>query len=47
MLRAVTDQTRKRIGSDRIPIFEYLILVLLISSGVRWLERKMDADESK
>ena len=28
-------------------IFEYLILVLLISSGVRWLERKMDADESK
>ena len=28
-------------------IFEYLILVLLISSGVRWLERKMGADESK
>lgn len=28
-------------------IFEYLILVLLISSGVRWLERKVGADESK
>ena len=28
-------------------IFEYLILVLLISSGVRWLERKLGADESK
>ena len=27
-------------------IFEYLILVLLISSGVRWLERRMGANES-
>ena len=26
-------------------IFEYLILVLIISSGVRWLERKMGADQ--
>ncbi len=26
-------------------IFEYLILVLIISAGVRWLERKMGADE--
>lgn len=28
-------------------IFEYLILVLIISSGVRWLERKMGADQRK
>jgi len=28
-------------------ILEYLVLVLIISYGVRWLERKMDADESK
>ena len=28
-------------------ILEYLVLVLIISFGVRWLERKMDADESK
>jgi polar amino acid transport system permease protein len=27
-------------------IVEYLILVLIISSGVRWLERRMGADES-
>ena len=27
-------------------IFEYLILVLVISSGVRWLERKMGSNES-
>ena len=26
-------------------IFEYLILVLIISAGVRWLERRMRADE--
>lgn len=26
-------------------IFEYLILVLIISSGVRWLERKLGADQ--
>lgn len=26
-------------------IFEYLILVLIISAGVRWLERKMGSDE--
>jgi len=26
-------------------IFEYLILVLIISAAVRWLERKMGADE--
>ena len=26
-------------------IFEYLILVLVISQGVRWLERKMGSDE--
>ncbi len=26
-------------------IFEYLILVLIISAGVRWLERRMGADE--
>lgn len=26
-------------------IFEYLILVLVISAGVRWLERKMGSDE--
>lgn len=26
-------------------IFEYLVLVLIISAGVRWLERKMGADE--
>ncbi len=28
-------------------IFEYLILVLIISQLVRWLERKMGSDESK
>ncbi len=28
-------------------IFEYLILVLVISAGVRWLERKMGSDERK
>ncbi|MDA7423560.1 amino acid ABC transporter permease [Thalassococcus lentus] len=28
-------------------IFEYLVLVLIISFFVRWLERKMGADESK
>ena len=28
-------------------IFEYLILVLIISQVVRWLERKMGSDESK
>jgi len=28
-------------------IFEYLILVLIISQAVRWLERKMGSDESK
>ena len=28
-------------------IFEYLVLVLIISLFVRWLERRMDADESK
>lgn len=28
-------------------IVEYLILVLIISAGVRWLERKMRADERK
>lgn len=28
-------------------IFEYLVLVLIISAGVRWLERKMGADESR
>lgn len=28
-------------------ILEYLVLVLIISSGVRWLERKMGSDESK
>lgn len=28
-------------------IFEYLVLVLIISSFVRWLERKMGADESR
>ena len=26
-------------------ILEYLILVLIISAGVRWLERRMGADE--
>ncbi|MGV6849810.1 MAG: amino acid ABC transporter permease [Marinibacterium sp.] len=26
-------------------IFEYLVLVLLISAGVRWLERRMGSDE--
>ncbi|WP_209506840.1 MULTISPECIES: amino acid ABC transporter permease [unclassified Ruegeria] len=26
-------------------VFEYLILVLIISAGVRWLERRMGADE--
>ncbi|WP_193746517.1 amino acid ABC transporter permease [Ruegeria sp. ANG-R] len=26
-------------------IFEYLVLVLIISAGVRWLERRMGADE--
>lgn len=26
-------------------IFEYLVLVLIISAGVRWLERKMGSDE--
>ena len=26
-------------------ILEYLVLVLIISSGVRWLERKMRADQ--
>ena len=28
-------------------IVEYLVLVLIISFFVRWLERKMGADESK
>ena len=28
-------------------ILEYLVLVLIISAGVRWLERKMNADESR
>ena len=28
-------------------IFEFLILVLIISQAVRWLERKMGSDESK
>ena len=28
-------------------IFEYLILVLIISQAVRWLERKMGSDESR
>jgi polar amino acid transport system permease protein len=28
-------------------IFEYLILVLIISSGIRWLERKLGADQRK
>jgi len=28
-------------------ILEYLILVLIISFFVRWLERKMGSDESK
>ena len=27
-------------------IFEYLILVLIISSGIRWLERKLGSNES-
>ena len=27
-------------------ILEYLVLVLIISSGVRWLERKIGSDES-
>ena len=26
-------------------ILEYLVLVLFISAGVRWLERRMGADE--
>ena len=26
-------------------IVEYLVLVLIISAGVRWLERKMGSDE--
>ncbi|WP_299665166.1 amino acid ABC transporter permease [uncultured Ruegeria sp.] len=26
-------------------VFEYLVLVLIISAGVRWLERRMGADE--
>jgi polar amino acid transport system permease protein len=26
-------------------ILEYLILVLIISAGVRWVERKMGSDE--
>jgi ABC-type amino acid transport system permease subunit len=26
-------------------ILEYLVLVLIISSGVRWLERKMGSDQ--
>ncbi|MCI2395137.1 amino acid ABC transporter permease [Aliiroseovarius sediminis] len=28
-------------------ILEYLVLVLIISAGVRWLERRMNADESR
>jgi polar amino acid transport system permease protein len=28
-------------------ILEYLVLVLIISFFVRWLERKMGSDESK
>jgi len=28
-------------------ILEYLVLVLIISAGVRWLERKMGADERR
>lgn len=28
-------------------ILEYLVLVLIISAGVRWLERRMGADESR
>jgi ABC-type amino acid transport system, permease component len=28
-------------------IFEYLILVLIISQAVRWPERKMGSDESR
>ncbi|MEM6740606.1 MAG: amino acid ABC transporter permease, partial [Pseudomonadota bacterium] len=26
-------------------ILEYLVLVLIISAGVRWLERRMGSDE--
>ncbi|MXY34108.1 MAG: amino acid ABC transporter permease, partial [Boseongicola sp. SB0664_bin_43] len=28
-------------------VFEYLLLVLVISAGVRWLERRMGADERR
>ena len=26
-------------------VLEYLILILIVSAGVRWLERKMQSDE--
>jgi polar amino acid transport system permease protein len=29
-----------------ILILEYLVLILLISAAVRWLERRMQADQS-
>ena len=33
------------IGMHTFLVAEYLVLVLLISAGVRWLERRMGADE--
>ncbi len=35
------------LGSYALFTLEYLVLVLIIRFGVLWLERKMDADESK
>ena len=26
-------------------VLEYLVLILIVSAGVRWLERRMQADE--
>ena len=28
-----------------ILVMEYLVLILVVSAGVRWLERRMQADE--
>jgi polar amino acid transport system permease protein len=29
-----------------ILVLEYLVLILIVSAGVRWLERRMQADEN-
>jgi glutamine transport system permease protein len=42
---AVTEYRALEIYS--VLVLEYLVLILVVSAGVRWLEKRMDADESK